>query len=73
MAAEYNRPAQRTVDRHNVVVGRNLGLIVGLIAFLAIGALVFFTFFDRTPSAPTVVKSPAGVKTAPPSTTPTTK
>lgn len=77
MATDYDCPAQQTVDRHVSTVGNSLGIIIGLIVVLAIGALVFFTFFDRTPTGPTVVKSPSVTKTAPPANTatptPTTK
>ena len=59
MATEYERPSKRIVERH-YTSDSGIGVIVGLILALAIGAFVFLTFYDRAaaPSAPAPPTTP---------------
>jgi hypothetical protein len=60
MATEYDRPSERIVERHYTRDG-SMGVALALIVALAIGAFVFFTFYDRGTAPgttkPTVTKS----------------
>ncbi len=71
MATEYERPTERIVERH-YSSDSGIGVIVGFIVALAIGAFVFFTFYDRgsppTTSAPTVTKTVPNTPAPAPST-----
>ena len=73
MATGYDRPSERIVERHYTSDG-GIGVVIGLIVALAIGAFLFFTFYDRG-SAPTVT-TPTVTKTVPitpPAPAPSTK
>jgi hypothetical protein len=59
MATEYDRPSHRTTDS-------SLGAVIALIIALAIGAFIFFTFYDR--GVPTTATTPTVTKTVPTTT-----
>ena len=63
MTSEFERPP-RHIDRYYESVGSGLGRIVGFIVVIALAALLFTTFYGRTPSGPSLVTSEPGV-TAP--------
>ncbi len=65
MATEYERPTERIVERH-YTSDSGVGIIVGLIIALAIGAFVFFTFYDR--GGPHTAAPPSVTKTVPTTT-----
>lgn len=64
MTAEFERPP-RNIDRYYESVGSGLGRIVGFIVVIALAALLFTTFYGRTPSGPLAScissMSPAGI------------
>jgi hypothetical protein len=63
MVAEYER-SRPTVDRHREAVGAWLRILVGIIAVIAIAALISIAYFDRPPSSPSTARSDPNV-TAP--------
>ena len=72
MATEYERPRDRVVERtHTTDTGWGMGTVLGLIIALGLGLILFFAFFDRSPSTPTTVTSQPRV-TAPDRTAPKT-
>jgi len=72
MATEFEPHKSRT-GHHTRDAGSNMGVLVAIMAILAVGAMLFFTFYDRTPSGPSTASSPPNVtKTVPERTTPKT-
>ncbi len=75
MPTDYNRPRDGKLERQYLRnTGSSLAAVIGVIIVLATAALVYFTFFDRSPTGPGIVSSKPPVtapeRTAPKSTAP---
>lgn len=84
MASEFERPSDHPMERDHPTDRRGAsGVALGIIAILAIAALLLFTLYDNTPSGPSTVISDPNVTApersvprtpvSPPATTPSTK
>jgi hypothetical protein len=71
VATEFERPTERSLERRPVTKDSgNLAIVLIIAASIAVGAMVYFTFFDTRGSTSVTTKPTITVPTPPATTTP---